>query len=54
MGKYNRAQQKAAMQRVAIKLPDAIEKAEIEQKVEMIRLDLLFGGPIIPAVRRIA
>jgi len=53
MGKYNRAQQKVAMQRVAIKLPAAIEKAEIAQKVEMTHLDLFFGGPMIPAVRRV-
>lgn len=54
MSKYNRAQQKVAQQRIAIKLPAAIEKAEIAQQVEMTHLDLLFGGPMIPAVRRIA
>lgn len=53
MGKYNRAQQKVAMQRIAIKLPAAIEKAEVEQTKAMVHLDLLFGGPMIPAVRRV-
>jgi hypothetical protein len=53
VAKYNRAQQKVAQQRIAIKLPVAIEQAEIAQKREMIHLDLLFGGPMIPCVRRV-
>lgn len=53
MAKYNRAQQKVAQQRIAIKLPDAIERAEISQDREMRHLDLLFRGPIIPLVRRV-
>ncbi len=53
MGKYNRAQQKVAQQRIAIKLPEAIEKAEVQQVKVMMNLDLMFGGPMIPAVRRI-
>ena len=54
MSKYNRAQQKVAQQRIAIKLPAAIERAENKQVRVMMRHDLMFVGPmIIPTVRRV-
>jgi len=54
MAKYNRAQQKVAQQRVAIKLPAAIELAETKEIRVMQLLNVAGGGVwVIPFVRRV-